>query len=81
VQGKGIGGGGQFTYQSDLETNICWSKRNSKNSTMDLDGFQKAIVGRASQFGWLIYCSLNSSTTRLVGGVFAHLRIHERWRH
>ncbi len=34
-------------------------------------------MGKASQFGWLVCCSLNSSTTKLIGRIFAHLRVHE----
>jgi len=34
------------------------------------NGIQRVTVGRVSQFGRLICCSLNSSTTRPIGGIF-----------
>jgi hypothetical protein len=40
---------------------------------MDLDGIQRMIVGKASQFGWLVRCSLDSPTAKLVGGILAHM--------
>jgi hypothetical protein len=81
VQGKGTCGRRQFTCQNDLEMNTYLGKRNLKNVSMDLNGIQKVIVGRTNRFGWPIYCSLDNSMTRFVGGVFAHLGIHRGWTH
>jgi hypothetical protein len=60
-----------------LESSTCWSKGNSKNVIVDPDGIQRKIVGRASQFGWLVSYSLDSSMTRPVGGIIAHLGVHK----
>jgi len=47
---------------------------------MDLDGIQRATMGKARWFGRLVYCSFENSNTKLVGGVFAHLGVHKGWR-
>jgi hypothetical protein len=39
---------------------------------MDLDGIQRAIMGKMSWLVRLICCLLDSSTTKPIGGIFAY---------
>ncbi len=48
---------------------------------MDWDGIQIVIMAKANRFGWLVCCSLDNFTTKPIGRVFAHPRIHKGWTH
>jgi len=57
-----------------LEASTCSNKFLKKRVIVDLDGVQIVIMGKASWFGCLVCCSLNSSRTKPIGKVLVHLR-------
>jgi hypothetical protein len=54
------------TKTKENQKMLQWIQMGSKRSTM----------GKPSQFGWLVCYSLDSSTTRPIGGVFTHMGAH-----
>jgi hypothetical protein len=53
--------------------------KNPKDATMDLDGIQRATMGRKRWFGWLVCCSLDNSKGKPIGRIFAHLGVYKGW--
>jgi hypothetical protein len=56
-------------------------EKKTENVIMDLGGIEIVIMGKTSQFGWLVCCSLDNSTTKPIGKVLPHSRVHKGWTH
>lgn len=52
-------------------------EKKTENVIMDLGGIEIVIMGKTSQFGWLVCCSLDSSRTKPIGKLLAHPRVHK----
>jgi len=79
--------GKEQVEKGNSPTKITWKgtttkmKENSRNVAVDSNGNQKTTMGIVSRFGLFVCCSIDSSMTKPIGGVLAHLGVHRGWRH